>query len=119
MFVRDVIGFRFLVIMALGAALLVTSVRAAHCERSRGLLAAAIVTELTDDGASAQDAPPSHAPLDGNATLDSTCTSTAAVMPSRVSTHVRPGTATNASYVARALSPRRTGFSLERPPRSY
>lgn len=117
MFVRDVISLRILAVAALGVALLFTSVRAAHCERSRDLLATSMATELTDDGAPPPDAPLSHAPADDGAARDRACTSTAALVPARLSTGVPPESTTDASYVARAFRPRRTGISLERPPR--
>lgn len=117
MYVRDVISMRVWATMAMVVALLFTSVRAAHCERSRDVLAASIATELADAGAPAKDIPLSHAPVEDGGSFDSACTSMTAVVPARVSTDVRPASTTDASYVTRTLIPLRNGFSLERPPR--
>lgn len=121
-----VISLRTWAIVAVGVALLFTSFRATRCERSRDVLAASITTELSDNSGPLKNAPSSPAPVspapvspvDDGASLDAACTATAAIVPARVSTAVRPATTADSSFIVQTLSPRSTVFALERPPRS-
>lgn len=116
MFRRDVISLRCWAVVALGVALLFTSVRASRCERSRDVLAASIL-ERTDDGAPVKHTPLSPVPIDDSDSLNAACAATPAIVPARVSTDVRPAMTTDSSFIVPTLSPRSTVFALERPPR--
>lgn len=117
------IDVRLLAVMALVVAVFSMSVRSARCERSRDVLATAMLPELAEsdsvERSVADDAPPVDEPsAEGAAALDRACSSAPTVTSSMVTVSAPSRAVVAATRLPESSTPRRVSFSLDRPPRS-